>query len=54
MRKAEECTDLENFVQVEFAENTSFDKKQDAIVSGMIDKIKSSLEQSDLENFISI
>ena len=49
VRKAEECTDLQNFVQVEFAENTSFDKKQDDIVSVMINEIKSSLGQSDLD-----
>ena len=49
VRKSENCSELQNFVQVEFAENATFDKKQENIVVVMIEKIKSSLGQSDLE-----
>ena len=38
IRKSEDSSDLQNFVQIEFAENTSFDKKQDDIIVTMITK----------------
>ena len=44
-RKSEDCSDLKNFIQVEFAENASFDKKQDDIIVVMINKIKARLGQ---------
>ena len=49
IRKSEECVDVQNFVQVEFVENSSFDKKQDNIIAVMINKMKTNLGQTDLE-----
>ena len=49
IRKSEECSDLQNYVQVEFVENTEFDKKSDSSIKSMVTKIKENLGQSDLE-----
>ena len=49
VRKSEECSELQNFIQVEFVENATFDKKSDKVISDMISKIKKDLGQSDLE-----
>ena len=49
IRKSEDCTDLQNLVEVEFVENVSFDKKSGTVIQKMLEKIKEKLGQTDLE-----
>ena len=43
VRKSEDCSDLQNLVEVEFVENLSFEKKSDDVIKSMINKIKEKL-----------
>ena len=49
VRSSEESDDLKNLVEVEFVENHDFEKKDDAVISTMIQKIKEKLGQTDIE-----
>ena len=49
VRKSENCSDLQNLVEVEFVENQSFDKKGETVIEDILKKIKEKLGQTDIE-----
>ena len=49
VRDAEDSDELKQFVQVEFVENQTFDKKSVTIIKDIITKIKEKLDKTDLE-----
>ena len=49
VRKSENCSDLQNLIEVEFVENQSFDKKGERVIDDILEKVKEKLGQTDIE-----
>ena len=49
VRKSENCTDIQNLVEVEFVENQQFDKKAEDVITTIVTKIQEKLGKTDIE-----
>jgi hypothetical protein len=40
VRKSEDCKDLQNLIEVDFVENTGFDKKKEQAIKTIVEKVR--------------